>query len=176
MIIESSGAVTYAATWSGTSVITAVAEGCNGPESATHNVTTTALPIATFSYPGSPYCQNAENPSPSFSGGGVAGTFTASPSGLLFVNQSTGEIDLASSAPGTYTVTNTIAATGGCPAVTATSQVTITALPIATFSYTGSPYCQNAADPSPTFSVGGVAGTFFFNCRIGIYKYFNRSD
>ena len=36
----------------------------------------------------------------------------------------------------------------------------ITALPVATFSYTGSPYCQNAANPSPTFSGGGVAGTF----------------
>ena len=57
-------------------------------------------------------------------------------------------------------MTNTIAAANGCGIVTATSNVTITALPIATFSYAASPYCSNAANPSPTFSGGGVAGTF----------------
>ena len=53
-----------------------------------------------------------------------------------------------------------MAAAAGCAAQTATTSVTITALPVATFSYTGTPYCQNAANPSPTFSGGGVAGTF----------------
>ena len=45
-------------------------------------------------------------------------------------------------------------------AQTATTSITITVLPVATFSYAGTPYCQNAANPSPTFSGGGVAGTF----------------
>src|SRR5207249_3777519 len=126
---------------------------------ATSSVTITALPVATFSYTGSPYCDNASNPSPTFSGGGVAGTFSSTP-GLVFVSTSTGQIDLSASTPGTYTVTNTIAAAGGCPAVIATSSVTITAFPVSTFSYTRSPYCTNAANPSPTFSGGGVAGTF----------------
>ena len=114
---------------------------------------------ATFSYAGIPYCSNAANPFPIFSGGGVAGTFS-SPAGLNFVSTATGQINLATSTAGTYTVTNTIAAAGGCGAVTATSSITITALPAATFSYAGTPYCQNAANPSPTFSGGGVAGTF----------------
>jgi hypothetical protein len=48
-----------------------------------------------------------------FSGGAVAGTF-AHTAGLVFANVNTGEIDLSASTPGTYTVTNTIAATGGC--------------------------------------------------------------
>src|SRR6266496_396298 len=73
----------------------------------TFTVTVTALPVATFSYTGTPYCQDAANPSPSFSGGGVAGTFSSS-AGLVFVSTSTGEVDLAASTPGTYTVTNTI--------------------------------------------------------------------
>ena len=77
----------------------------------------------------------------------------------VFVSTATGQINLSASTPGTYTVTNTIAASGGCAAVTATSSITITALPVATFSYTGTPYCQNAANPNPTFSGGGVAGT-----------------
>src|SRR6266536_3354158 len=125
----------------------------------TFTVTVTALPVATFSYTGTPYCQDAANPSPSFSGGGVAGTFSSS-AGLVFVSTSTGQVDLAASTPGTYTVTNTIAASGGCGVVTATSPITITALPGATFSYTGTPYCQDAANPSPGFSGGGVAGIF----------------
>src|SRR6185369_6809078 len=94
------------------------------------------------SYTGSPYCQNAANPSPTFSGGGVAGTFSST-AGLVFVSTSTGQIDLAASTTGTYTVTNTIAAAGGCATVTATSSITINALPAATISYTGAPFCRS---------------------------------
>ena len=76
------------------------------------------------------------------------------------MSTATGQINLSASTPGTYTVTNTIAASGGCAVVTATSSITITALPVATFSYAGTPYCQNPANPSPTFNGGGVTGTF----------------
>ncbi len=41
-INSATGAVTYAAAWSGTSTITASAAGCNGPKTATHTVTITA--------------------------------------------------------------------------------------------------------------------------------------
>ena len=105
----------------------AAAGGC-AAQTATTSVTITALPVATFSYTGSPYCQNAANPSPTFSGGGVAGTFSST-AGLVFVNTATGQINLSASTTGTYTVTNTIAASGGCAAVTATSSITITTLP-----------------------------------------------
>jgi len=128
-------------------------------ESGAATITVTTLPVATFSYTGTPYCSNATNPSPTFSGGGVAGTFSST-AGLVFVNTATGQVNLAASTAGTYTVTNTIAASGGCGIVTSTSQITITSLPVATFNYTGSPYCLNASNPSPTFSVGGVGGIF----------------
>ena len=160
-INAATGAITPSTSTAGTYTVTytmAAGGGC-AAQTATTSVTITALPVATFSYAASPYCQNAPNPSPTFSGGGVAGTFSST-AGLVFVSTATGQINLAASTPGTYTVTNTIAAAGGCAAVTATSSITITALPVATFSYAGSPYCQNAANPSPTFSGGGVAGTF----------------
>ncbi len=160
-INAATGAITPSSSTAGTYTVTytmAAAAGC-AAQTATTSVTITALPVATFSYTGTPYCQNAANPSPTFSGGGVAGTFSSTV-GLVFVSTATGQINLSASTPGTYTVTNTIAAANGCAAVTATSSVTITALPVATFSYTGTPYCQNAANPSPTFSGGGVAGTF----------------
>ena len=63
---------------------------------ATSSITITALPVATFSYTGSPYCRNAANPSPTFSGGGVAGTFSST-AGLVFVSTATGQIDLSAS-------------------------------------------------------------------------------
>ncbi len=160
-INAATGAITPSTSTAGTYTVTytmAAAGGC-AAQTATTSVTITALPVATFSYAASPYCQNAANPSPTFSGGGVAGTFSST-AGLVFVSTATGQIDLAASTPGTYTVTNTIAAAAGCAIVTATSSITITALPVATFSYAASPYCQNAANPSPTFSGGGVAGTF----------------
>ncbi len=155
------GAITPSTSTAGTYTVTytmAAGGGC-AAQTATTSVTITALPVATFSYAATPYCQNAANPSPTFSGGGVAGTFSST-AGLVFVSTATGQINLSASTAGTYTVTNTIAASGGCAAVTATSSITITALPVATFSYAGTPYCQNAANPSPTFSGGGVAGTF----------------
>src|SRR5208282_1710112 len=102
---------------------------------------------------------NGANPTPTFSGGGVAGTFSST-AGLVFVSTATGQVNLSASTPGTYTVTNTIAAGGGCAIVTATSNITITSLPNATFSYTGTPYCQSGANPTPTYSGGGVAGVF----------------
>lgn len=141
------------------SVIYAVTvPGC-GTASATASVRITALPVATFSYPGSPYCSNQSDPLPVFTGGGIAGTFSST-AGLVFLNTSTGQVDLSASTPGTYTVTNTIPASGGCAAVTATASITINGVPVATFSYTGTPYCSNEADPLPTFSGGGVSGTF----------------
>jgi hypothetical protein len=87
-------------------------------------LTVTALPVATFSYTGTPYCPNAANPTPTFSGGGVAGTFSST-TGLVFISTATGQINIAASTPGSYTVTNTIAASGGCGIVTATSPITI---------------------------------------------------
>ncbi|MCP9754658.1 DUF11 domain-containing protein, partial [Lacihabitans sp. CCS-44] len=55
------GEVSYAANWSGTTVITATAIGCNGPTNATHTVTTTpSVGVPTFGLgASSTRCQNA---------------------------------------------------------------------------------------------------------------------
>ena len=88
------------------------------------NITVNPLPIATFSYTGSPYCSDASNPTPTFSGGGVAGTFSST-GGLVFVDSATGQINLSASTAGTYTVTNTIAPANGCGEVNANAVVII---------------------------------------------------
>ncbi len=88
------------------------------------DITVSVPPVATFTYPGSPYCPMAANPLPLFTGGGVAGYFTADP-GLVFADPLTGEVDLTNSLPGDYLVTNIVEATGGCGPVTATAMISI---------------------------------------------------
>jgi hypothetical protein len=115
-----------AAATSGLLSVTA-ANACGTSAPRTVNITVTPFPVATFSYAGTPYCQNAPNPFPTFTGGGTAGTFSSS-AGLVFVNPATGQVNLAASIPGSYTVTNTIAASGGCGVVIETSPLTISDL------------------------------------------------
>ncbi len=159
-INPATGVVTLSTSTCGTYTVTNTVASAGCPNAvATANITITCLPVATFSYTATPYCQSGIDPSPTFSGGGVAGTFSVSPAGLT-INSSTGQITLASSTCGTYTVTNSIAASGGCAIVTSTATITVTCAPVATFSYTGTPYCINGTDPLPTYSGGGVAGTF----------------
>jgi gliding motility-associated-like protein len=81
-------------------------------------------PYTQFSYNAS-YCQDDSNPSPLFTTGATAGTFSATPSGLVFANSSTGEIDLKNSLAGTYTITNNIPAIGGCAGSSSSTTATI---------------------------------------------------
>lgn len=111
---------------SGTMSVAAI-NGCGAGTARTIAVTISPMAIATFSYTGTPYCQNSSNPSPTYSGGGSAGTFSST-TGLVFISTATGQVNLAASTPGTYTVTNTKAAAGVCGMVTATNTITITAL------------------------------------------------
>ena len=135
----------------------AAASGCSAV-TATFAITITAPQVGTFSYTGSPYCKNGTNPSPTFTGGGVAGTFTSTTG--LSINATTGAINLATSTAGTYTVTNTVAASGGCPVVVATAQVTITNLPAATIAYSDSFYCYNNTGTQTVTLTGTTGGTF----------------
>lgn len=105
----------------------------SGATSGNATLTVTAPPVATFSYAGSPYCPNASNPSPSFSGGGTAGTFSST-AGLVFVSTSTGQINISASTPGIYTVTNTVSGSGACSPASATATIEI----ISVVAWTGS--------------------------------------
>ncbi|WP_162996740.1 Ig-like domain-containing protein [Mucilaginibacter kameinonensis] len=95
---------------------------CAGSASQSISIVTT--PDARFTY-NTPFCKDAKNPLPVFATGASAGIFSEPTGRLKFKNTSTGEIDLANSMAGTYTVTNTIAASSGCPASVATGTVTL---------------------------------------------------
>ena len=142
----------------GTYVVTntvPAADGC-GPVTATATITITAAPNASISYSGSPFCQTITTEQAVIRTGTAGGAYTATPAGLS-INAATGAITPNTSTAGTYTITYTVAAAGGCSAFTTSTTVDITAPPNASFSYSGSPFCSNAANPTPT---GFDAGTF----------------
>ncbi|MFI5161763.1 MAG: PKD-like domain-containing protein [Sphingobacteriales bacterium] len=122
-VSATTGQINLASSAPGTYTVAFAGNG-SCPTSTTANITISASPNAQFSY--SPiYCQSSGTFLPTFSAGASSGVFSASPIGLHFVNTSTGEIDPVQSTPGTYTVTNTIAASGSCPASTFNSTITI---------------------------------------------------
>jgi hypothetical protein len=132
---------------------------------ATTSVTITTIPTAVITYAGSPFCRSLSIAQPvtlTGTGAFIGGTYTSSPVGLT-INSSTGAITPSSSTAGTYTVTYSTPASGGCPAVTATTSVTITAVPTATISYAGAPFCTSLTTAQPVTINGTGAytgGTF----------------
>jgi gliding motility-associated-like protein len=97
-----------------------------GPCTSTYSagVEIVAIFNAKFTY-GGPFCQYGTNPKPMFPPNASAGTFSASPSGLIFASTATGEINLSKTTPGTYEVTNTIYNPDGTVGSTAIAKVTI---------------------------------------------------
>jgi hypothetical protein len=122
------------------------------PSTSSRTITITPLEDATFTFSSGSYCKGSSNVSPTIATPG--GTFT-SPANL-YMNASTGLINIALSTPGTYTVTYT---TAGTCTNTSTGTITINALDDASFSYAKSNYCSNDSDPSATIS-GLTGGTF----------------
>ena len=109
---------------------------------------------ADFSYVSSPYCDFSTNVIPNITGqsGGTYSSFRG-----FTVDNSTGEIDISASTPGSYIVSYTIVECGS--SITATTTLEITASVTATVAYGAATYSDNDADPTPTIT-GHVTGTF----------------
>ena len=105
------------------------------------NLVVTAASNAQFAYVSTFFCTNeAPNPLPSYVGSAAAGTFTATPAGIV-INETTGEIDLATSTPGSYTITNTVVDAGLCGNVSFPFDVVINEPVNASFTYSQTEYC-----------------------------------
>jgi hypothetical protein len=128
------------------------------PSSSTAPVSITMAPVATFSY-GGPYCPYDANPTPVMGAGASTGVFSAAPAGLVFVSTATGVVNLSASTPGTYTVTNTIAAAGGCAAASATASIQINPTPTVTVPAAFA-VCNGATVPAAALS-GTPAGVTY---------------
>jgi hypothetical protein len=105
----------------------AAAGGC-AQQTAAASVTITALPAASISYSGTPFC-NSLSSGQAVTLSGTTGGVYSSTSGLT-IDASTGAITPSGSTAGSYTVTYTMAAAGGCAQQTATASVTVNALPV----------------------------------------------
>jgi gliding motility-associated-like protein len=101
---------------------------CGTVNTSTTTITVTPAPSAIISYSGSPWC-TTEGVQGVTLVGTTGGTFSA-PGGLS-IDPTSGAITTSTSSAGTYTVTYTIAASGGCGNTTATTQVIISPTPAA---------------------------------------------
>jgi len=110
----------------GNYTITLTASNANGTDTETQNLVVLANPTASISYAGSPYNGALSAPQPVNQTGVGGGVYTANPTGLN-INPTTGQVTPNLSAPGTYTVTYTIAANGNCSGFSTTTSITINA-------------------------------------------------
>jgi hypothetical protein len=150
-----SGEIDLSATGIGEYDIAYVTDGnCPSDMEVTINITT--APEADHSYAGAPFCQGDGAILPTFSGNASAGAFSATPFGLS-IDEITGEVDPASSTPGIeYTVSNFIAASGGCAQATEVSSVLIAAEDDPSFNYTSNTFCLTGVNPTPTAVTSGT--------------------
>ncbi len=137
-----SGVITPSSSTPNTYTVTytiAAAGGC-AVVTATTSVTITTAPSATIAYGGSPYCSNGGTATVTQTGTG-GGAYSAAPGGLS-IDAVTGAVNLAASTAGTYTVTYTIVASGGCPLFTTTANITVNAAPVFTASVNPTTVCS----------------------------------
>ncbi|MGI4865047.1 MAG: beta strand repeat-containing protein [Janthinobacterium lividum] len=114
--------------------------------------------VATFSYPatGGNCAGSTGTVTPTLATGATAGTYTSTTG--LTINATTGVVNLATSTAGTYTVTNTVAASGACAAATATATITVNPTP---------------ARPTITPTYNGTVTTLTSSSATGNQFYFN---
>jgi gliding motility-associated-like protein len=97
------------------------------PNSSEISFFVTDQPDASFAYAG-PYCNDAGIIQINLSGGASVGVFSSNISGVA-LDTLTGAVNINTSTAGTYTITNTILASGGCDASTFSIELTIHPLP-----------------------------------------------
>ncbi len=168
-IDASTGEIDLSASATGSYDITFQTSG-TCPNSSTITVTISDPASAEFSYSQAQYCGDGTTASATLAAGATAGTFTAG-SGLS-LNGFNGEIDIAASTPGTYTVTNTVASTPGCPQATHSETVEIIAVDDATFTYSSNTLCLGTGTETPTINATGTftatpAGLTFADASTG---------
>ncbi len=138
-----------------------VATECVSSTRTAIQVNVTQPAAASFSYPatGSNCAGSTGTVAATLASGATAGTFTSTTG--LALDAATGAVNLATSAAGTYTVTNTVAAAGAgsCPG-TATATITVNPTP---------------ARPTLTATYNGTQTTLTSSAATGNQFYFNGS-
>ena len=154
------GAITPSTSTPGTYTVTyttATSGGC-AAFSTTSSVTITPIPNATINYGGSPFCASLTSAQSVTLTGTTGGSFSA-PAGLS-IDPTSGAINPSTSTPGAYTVTYTVAASGGCSVFTTTTSVVVTGVPNAAINYIGTPFCTSVLTPQAVTFTGVGGGSY----------------
>jgi hypothetical protein len=143
-----------------TITVTPTGVGCFAASNQSCIATACTPATANISY-ATPFCiSNTTAQTVTLTGTGAFTGGTYSSTAGLSINATTGAITPSTSTPNLYTVTYTIAATGGCPAVIATASVVITSQLVPTFTAVA-PICSGGILTAlPTISLNGVTGTW----------------
>jgi Bacterial Ig-like domain/Ig-like domain CHU_C associated len=166
IINATTGAINTTTSTAGTYTVTytLAASGCNPLFTTTSLINITAAPAATIAYAGSPYCSNVATATITRTGT-TGGTYTSTTG--LTINSTTGDVNIATSTAGTYTVTYTTAAAGGCALYNTTTNITISAAPTATITYGTTAYCSNAGTATVT-RTGTATGIYSSTAGLSI--------
>ncbi|WP_081209527.1 PKD domain-containing protein [Salegentibacter sediminis] len=167
------GAIDLSTSAAGTYIITRTVDysgtnedGCQ-PVTAEFTITINEKPIPDFTYAATEFCSDPEMAttiSPVLSQNGSIGEFTyaATPTEAnLVLDSATGDIDLANSDAGSFTIINTVDLTGenedSCGEVSHEFTINISKQPKAAFEYTQTDYCisQTSATVKEGFQTGG---------------------
>jgi hypothetical protein len=145
----------------GTYSVRSTVAGCSSIGTGNTTVVINTAPTAVISYAGTPFCNSL--------GSGQAVTLTGTTGGVfsgpaaLNLNGTTGAVNpSASTVGGPYTITYTIAASGGCAVFTTTSAVTILSTPAITTVSGAGTFCTSAT----ITAAGGSGGTIYFQGTI----------
>lgn len=163
-INASTGAVTFTAAWTGTSVITASAAGCNGPKTNTHTVSTNppvGVPVFALGA-NSTRCQGASlatfSATASYSTSIVYSLDAASLAAGNSINSSTGAVAFVAGWQGTSTIT---ARSIGCGAQQTATHIVATSGPVAIPVFASgatSARCQVAGTTTYSASAANTSG------------------
>jgi len=164
-INSTTGAITPSTSSTGTYTVSYAlpASGGCSPFTATATVTIVSTPFAIFQFFNPNFCRSNTGTVTPVVQQAPGISFSASPAGLSF-NTSTGAIRPSLSSAGTYTLTMTIAGTGGCGPVGSSRTITIInqlATP-GSISGTTTGFCNT----SRTFSVAAVPGASSYQWTI----------
>jgi gliding motility-associated-like protein len=167
-ITSGQGTNTLNVTWgvgaTGSIKITQTNKSCAGKDSIM-NISLTNAPTNNFSYT-SPVCAGSPvllHPTIPVGSAAATGTFTST-SGLV-MTPGNGIIGTTLSDAGTYTITNTVPASGGCPAVSSTATVTINPKPIVNITTADTVVCAN---DTGTYNVNNTASTIVWTVNGGV--------
>jgi gliding motility-associated-like protein len=86
-------------------------------------------PTASFSINNSPFCQgDTSTVLPVFGPNAFQGSFSSNPSGVVFIDSNTGQLDLVNSPAGNYWIINNLVGSGGCAPDIDSTQITINSI------------------------------------------------